>query len=1115
MDGVDLEKLVVFVLSVGQKFQWCRRLSLNDSHPARWDLQRLDDGFLFKQPWDCLLLSPAEGLPVSSLHGLEHVLDPDPMTVSPDTPLIQVIAEMGQVRPPSSHPSIHLARSPHCDSLPESLEPMRLPAGMPRIPGTESQSSYVLVMQDGALVGLFTDHDLIQLIAAGVDLTQIKVSEVMKPSRITLSASRMQNLFKVSSLFSQYWVRHLPVMDDSGRLVGMVTPDSVRRVLLNAFSGATAADQPLGMVPLVSFLQPLRGIPLTEVIHAAAPAAIADLIRLMATHQVSCVVIRSSSPEPGQDASPPRPLGIVSAQDIVRLVSSHQDLQPVRTVDILRSPLLCLAETDTLWAASFQMSQQHTPEVGVVNSAGDLTGIVTQTNLLMGLSAAHNPTPENQMHQTVARQTIELRYTSQQLQRASYEQDRLQQMVQWQKQKDHCIRQISTLIQTATIHLKSLFQQMAEQIQPLFQVDRAAIYRFHGDWSGSAVAEATRSDLNSLLGFLIHNDLTSGETAIQQYQQGQVRAIADILTADLDASTLELLQFFGVRAKLAVPIFNCQTLWGLLVLHQSTASRPWLESEIEALRQLALLAGIAVHQAENRQSVQQLAADLEFQVSEHANRLKQAMEFEATLKRITNHVRDSLDEDQILQTAVEAVTTTLGVNCCQAVLCQPATPQTSGRKHRTAGRCFQEGVCQTPHPNCAMIYEYAAFHLSRNNAASLAEITGISEQLAQGMSFQFCEMRPYLNRGLEATLICPIFDDQGWLGQLNVFACRSHGYDLQEIQLVQQVANHCAIAIRQARLYQASQEQVRELERLHQMKDDFLSTISHELRTPLSSIKMVTNLLQMGLLRRDNLFPEGSALIGSDKIAQYLRVLQEECDREINLVNDLLAVQRLDAGAQPVSLQPLNVRAWALPILASFQQRMQVSQQSLEIDIPDNLPEWVSDSFILSRILVELLNNACKYTPRDATISISMRVLSAQMQIVVRNTGATIPLEELPRIFDPFYRIPSNDRWKHGGTGLGLALVRKLVTYLGGNIQVNSADNQVPRMRYSAKPGNPSKSSIRQIKLYSVAVKTAVIGIVINQGGIWERPCKSVVRLRPYNPVICCGWLPPVGRCGN
>ncbi|MDX2214738.1 MAG: sensor histidine kinase, partial [Oculatellaceae cyanobacterium bins.114] len=122
-------------------------------------------------------------------------------------------------------------------------------------------------------------------------------------------------------------------------------------------------------------------------------------------------------------------------------------------------------------------------------------------------------------------------------------------------------------------------------------------------------------------------------------------------------------------------------------------------------------------------------------------------------------------------------------------------------------------------------------------------------------------------------------------------------------------------------------------------------------------------------------------------------------------------------------------------------------QQTLEIEIAKDLPLVKADPSYLERILAELLNNACKYTASHETITVSAFVnppteVNTTIWIQVSNSGVEIPEHERDRIFERFYRIPSHDPWRHGGTGLGLALVKKLVERLGATIQVTSENNK-------------------------------------------------------------------------
>lgn len=241
---------------------------------------------------------------------------------------------------------------------------------------------------------------------------------------------------------------------------------------------------------------------------------------------------------------------------------------------------------------------------------------------------------------------------------------------------------------------------------------------------------------------------------------------------------------------------------------------------------------------------------------------------------------------------------------------------------------------------------------------------------------------------------------------------------------------------------QAATAQVEELAKLNRLKDEFLSTVSHELRTPLSNMKVAVQMLAIALNQQMPLFSEmAKPTAERSKIARYFQILQNECEREISLIDDLLDLQRLNAGVQPLVLETIDIESWLLEIVEPFQARTRDRQQTFEVDLASSLPPIVSDLYSL-RLLKELLNNAYKYTPSGGRITLRAFVQSQTLYLQVINSGVEIPAAELPRIFDTFYRVPSIDPWKQDGIGLGLALVKKLTEHLGGRISVESASGQ-------------------------------------------------------------------------
>ena len=441
----------------------------------------------------------------------------------------------------------------------------------------------------------------------------------------------------------------------------------------------------------------------------------------------------------------------------------------------------------------------------------------------------------------------------------------------------------------------------------------------------------------------------------------------------------------------------------------------WLLRDISEIKQIKLL-------------LEQLNADLNRQVKERTRQLQQADHLESGLKRITDKVRDHLDENYILQAVVQELVVTLGALCCETASYDLALTTSTVRYQATASGDDSSGSASPSAPSQTS---------APGQTIQMAAFAAGYRQLLQNQYFQYCDIAPGSVHGYATILACPIADERGVLGDIFLFKPSTEVFNEAAIRFVQQVANQCAIAIRQARLYQSAQRQVAELERLNRLKDDFLDTVSHELRTPMSSIRMAIQLLGISLNSIEAAPPEVI------KANRYLQILEYECKREMNLIDQLLDLTRLEAQTEPLALATIEPSLWIPRILEPFASLISLQQQQLKVDIPPDLPSLETDCMYLQRILTELMNNAYKYTDAEEAIAVSAVATLDGLRLSISNSGIEIPAEELDRIFDKFYRIPSNDPWKHGGTGLGLALVKKRVAQIGSTIEVISANNWV------------------------------------------------------------------------
>ena len=151
-----------------------------------------------------------------------------------------------------------------------------------------------------------------------------------------------------------------------------------------------------------------------------------------------------------------------------------------------------------------------------------------------------------------------------------------------------------------------------------------------------------------------------------------------------------------------------------------------------------------------------------------------------------------------------------------------------------------------------------------------------------------------------------------------------------------------------------------------------------------------------------------------------------------------VTLSTIEAETEPLILGIIDLQTWLPAIVESFRERTTRQQQQLNLTVASNIPPIQTNISDLKRILIELLNNACKYTPAGELITVSASATADAVHLSVSNTGIKIPTDEHSLIFEPFYRIPNHDPWKYSGSGLGLALVRKLVRNLGATIHILS-----------------------------------------------------------------------------
>jgi signal transduction histidine kinase len=727
----------------------------------------------------------------------------------------------------------------------------------------------------------------------------------------------------------------------------------------------------------------------------APEATVLEAIRCMSQGQVGCVLVLEQQ----------QLVGLCTEQDCLQAIAAGTNPKTTQIAALMRRSPVTLNDSEGISDAWRVMQHHHIQHLPIVNPNGQVLGVVTERSLLQALD------PATWLEQSAEPLQAERSVSCQDITERQHFYDHLR----LQAQREQALNRVIQAIRNS-LDLSTVFSTATTEIVQLLQADRADIIQYlpaRPVWK--VVSDSHYNPIvNNIAGMEFADDANE---PIAQLKRLEVVQLEDV--AQYPDETVSQYAQFLPGTWLLVPLHFEARLWGCLALirdHQ----QPWQKAEVELACAVVDQLSIAIQQSQLYQQVRQLNETLESQVQERTAQLRKALAYEALLKRLTDRVRDSLDGHYILQTTVQELAAELDVLCCDT------------------------GLYDAEHSTLTIAYEAIRaedFAAVKGTVISLNPLSSVDEQTLQGQWVQFCSLSDPFDSVRQISyrftiLSCPITDDHGVLGDIWLFRPCKECFSESEIRLVQQVANQCAIALRQSRLYQEIQAQINDLEQLNYLKDDFLSSVSHELRTPMANIKMATQMLEI-------LFKQGEIPNhDSSRISQYFKVLQDECQREINLINDLLDLSRAESGDDPLTLTTKDLQSWIPEIIGAFADRAESQQQTLLVDVPDYLHPLTTDFSYLERILTELLQNAFKYTPSGETICVSAITTVNSLQIHVSNTGVELAPSELDRIFAKFYRIPNSDPWKYGGTGLGLALVKRLTEHLGADIHAESANRQ-------------------------------------------------------------------------
>ena len=448
----------------------------------------------------------------------------------------------------------------------------------------EVRSSCVLVVEEGRLLGIFTERDVVRLSAQQCSLPNLTMQAIMTEAVVTLHEADLTDLFFAVNLLQQYHIRHLPILDEQERLVGLVTHESLRQ---------TSRPVDLLRLRLVSEVMT------SAVVCADRESSMLAVAQQMAAHRVSSVMIV----QPDSSIAPLNiPVGIVTERVIVQFQALGLNLEVCQAQAVMSTPIFTVKLDDSLWAVQQLMEQRLIRRLAVTGKQGELLGIVTQSSLLQAL----NPLELYKLAEVLEAKVVRLEAEKVQLletRTAALEQQIEVRTIalKSQAEREQLVAVIATQIRSS-LSLQTILETTVTQVRQLLGCDRVNIWQFEADWQTIVVAESTDSTL-SLVGERI-NDACLKQDQTELYRQGRTRIVSDIYTTAMADCHREMLIRLQTRAKVLVPLLCGDKLWGLLNVTESQHARHWQPEEIELLQALSVQLAIALQQATTHQKLQ-------------------------------------------------------------------------------------------------------------------------------------------------------------------------------------------------------------------------------------------------------------------------------------------------------------------------------------------------------------------------------------------------------------------------------------------------------------------------------------------------------------------------------
>lgn len=508
-----------------------------------------------------------------------------------------------------------------------------------------------------------------------------------------------------------------------------------------------------------------------------------------------------------------------------------------------------------------------------------------------------------------------------------------------------------------------------------------------------------------------------------------------------------------------------------VILLEKCRPYQWSDLDKQLLEEISEEVAIAIFHVIKTKEIANLKQQLEKQV-----------QYQNLVNRLTNAIHKTTDRNQVLNLAIEETAKTLQVSRSFILLLKYRDPLfktrspdripeakatiisewSAAKKKKTSkgkSKNINQQKLETEKSQSFSISDSKIFQQAFALAPQVMAIADFGELPKSDITSDLQIWKP---QTMKAMLLSPLLGTSAAtpiLGFLVLQQSSPRFWQPEELELVQLIGVQLSTAILQSqtiqqvqalveertaqlkssmdfqgKLYEQTRRQLEQLRLVNQLKDEFLDTVQHELRTPLTKMKMAIH-----NLRLPGRPPE--------RQAQYLDILEQQCNQEINLIQDLLTLRKLESQQAVKQLQRVNLNSLIEDLGGVFLEKWGDKGLSLRVDVSQRSLQLETDFDSLRSIFEELLTNAGKFSQPDTAVIFKAFPEGDRIVVTVSNSGAGILPEEVDSIFDKFRRGQGVTQQAIPGTGLGLALVKALVQHLDGTISVSScpsANSQTP-----------------------------------------------------------------------